>query len=162
MPPVMLAVHVKLPGVALQTADAANVDACTAAPALTRPAPHWLGEHDSCCAVFCRMWISLASGYPFRTEQAQVGQLNNVASKMDASSGLLQVCDFQVTAISGAGCPIAQPGTGFLHESIGQPGQVVVSWDFVATPDSILDGVIGLSQNRASSFADRSTEASIS
>jgi hypothetical protein len=99
-------------------------------------------------------WISLARDYPFRTEQAQVGQLSNVASKMDASSGLLQVCDLQVTAISGTGCPIAQAGAGFVHESIGQPGEVVASWDFVATPDSILDGVIGLSQNPASSFAD--------
>lgn len=99
-------------------------------------------------------WISLARSYPFRTEQAQVGQLRHVATKVDSRSGALQVCDLHVTAISASGCPIAQAGTGLLHQSIGQPAEVVASWNFVATPDSILDGVIGLSQNTATRFND--------
>lgn len=99
-------------------------------------------------------WISLAHGYPFRTEQAQVGRLSNVALKVDSSAGALQVCDLQITAMSENGCPVAQVGTGFTHQSIGQPGEVVVSWTFEAMPDRILDGVIGLSQDRADSFGD--------
>jgi hypothetical protein len=98
--------------------------------------------------------ISLARSYPFRTEQAQAGELSHVAAKVDARSGVLEVCDLHVTAINAAGCPIAQAGTGFLHQSIGQPAEVVASWDLIATPDSLLYGVIGLSQNPAARFAD--------
>jgi hypothetical protein len=105
-------------------------------------------------ATGSRAWTSLARAYPFRAEQAQVGELSNLAVKVDSSTGAVQVCDLQITAIDDRGCPVAQPGMGFVPQSIGQPGEVVVSWTFEATPDRILDGVVGLSQARATSFAD--------
>jgi len=96
----------------------------------------------------------LAQRYPFRTEQAQTTALSNVATKVDASEGALSVCDLKVTPSATASCPAAAAGAGFRDQSIGQPGEGVVSMDFVATPDSILDGVMGLSPGPATSFGD--------
>jgi hypothetical protein len=98
--------------------------------------------------------IGLARGYSFRTEQAQVGQLDNLAIEVDSAGGRLQVCGLRITPIDAAGCPIAEAGLGFLDHSVGHPGSVVVSSEFIAKPDRVLDGVIGLSESGAVSFDD--------
>jgi len=50
-------------------------------------------------------------------------------------------------------CPLALAAGGFVAQALG-PGAVVVSSDFVATPDQLVDGVIGLSTNPATGFND--------
>lgn len=95
----------------------------------------------------------LARNYPFRTEQAQVGQLDHMAIQVDSDAGSLSICGMTVVKID-TSCPLARADGGFLSQSIGQPGTVVVSSDFVATPDQLVDGVIGLSANPATSFND--------
>jgi hypothetical protein len=95
--------------------------------------------------------ISLARNYPFRTEQAQVGQLSNIAVQVDSGSGSLTACPLSVVQIN-TGCPLAEADSGFVTRSFGQPGDFLVSSEFVATPDEILDGVFGLSFGPATGF----------
>ena len=114
-----------------------------------------LGEHVYSVRVNSgNGWIQLAASYPFRVEQNQVGALGNLGSKIDSDTGGVEVCDIGILPASIAGCDMADAGLGFQHQSIGQPGEVIASWEFLATPDSILDGVIGLSQSTAQSFGD--------
>ncbi|HEU4733709.1 MAG TPA: hypothetical protein VFT22_37715, partial [Kofleriaceae bacterium] len=115
-----------------------------------------VGSHLYSVAVQSSLggFTSLANGYPFRTEQAQVAQLDNLSTQVDSSSGAIEVCDLRITGIDASGCPVAVAGGGFIEQSIGQPGEVLVFSDFVATPDQILDGVIGLSPRPATSFDD--------
>jgi len=98
----------------------------------------------------------LAHDYPFRTEQAQTASLDNLATKVDATRGAVAVCDVRVMPALGSECSVASAGDGFLARSIGMPGEVVVTMDFVGTPDSILDGVAGLSPRAATTFNDLS------
>jgi hypothetical protein len=97
--------------------------------------------------------ISLARNYPFRTEQAQVGQLSNMAVQVDSDSGSLTACPLSVVQIN-TSCPLAEADGGFVTRSFGQPGDFLVSSEFVATPDEILDGVFGLSFGPATGFND--------
>jgi len=97
--------------------------------------------------------ISLARNYPFRTEQAQVGQLSNMAVQVDSDSGSLTACPLSVVQIN-TSCPLAEADSGFVTRSFGQPGDFLVSSEFVATPDEILDGVLGLSFGPATGFND--------
>ena len=98
--------------------------------------------------------ITIAGAYAFRSEQAQAGQLGNLAAEVDGGAGSLEVCGVHVTPFDADGCPVAEAGLGFLDRSIGQPGEVVVSSDFVVKPGAVVDGVIGLSQSGAASFDD--------
>lgn len=93
----------------------------------------------------------LARDYPFRTEQAEVGQLSNLAVQVDSDAGSISVCGLQVIPINTT-CPLVEAGNGFVARRFGQPGEVLVSSEFVATPDEILDGVFGLSLGPATSF----------
>ena len=93
---------------------------------------------------------SLARDYPFRTEQAQVGQLDNLA--IQADSGSVSICGATIVKID-TSCPLAVADGGFIAQAFGA-GEVVVSSDFVATPDQLVDGVIGLSTNPATGFND--------
>jgi hypothetical protein len=97
--------------------------------------------------------ISLARNYPFRTEQAQVGQLSNLAVQVDSDSGSLTACPLSVSQID-TSCPLAEADSGFVTTPFGQPGDFLVSSEFVATPDEILDGVFGLSFGPATGFND--------
>jgi hypothetical protein len=98
--------------------------------------------------------IALASGYSFPSEQAQAAQLGNLAAKVDSGAGSLEICALHVVPVDADGCPVAEAGLGFVDRSIGQPGEVVVTSDFVVKPAAIVDGVIGLSQSGAASFDD--------
>lgn len=57
-----------------------------------------------------------------------------------------------------AGCLVSEAGGGFVGDSIGQPGEVVVSSELTVQadgmPDGVIDGVIGLSPRGAASFND--------
>lgn len=97
--------------------------------------------------------ITLARNYPFRTDQAQVGQLSNLAVQVDSDSGSLTACPLSVVQIN-TSCPLAEADSGFVTRSFGQPGDFLVSSEFVATPDEILDGVFGLSFGPATGFND--------
>jgi hypothetical protein len=100
---------------------------------------------------------AVAAGYAFRSEQAGVTQLTNLATGVDSSAGALQICDVQVASASPptcAGAGAVAAGGGFRNDSVGQPGDAVVTTEVVVTPNSILDGVIGLSPTAAQSFSD--------
>lgn len=99
---------------------------------------------------------SIAQSYPFRTEQAQVASLDHLATKIDSASGAVSLCDVRVMPALTSECSVASAGSGFVAKSIGMPGEVVVTMDFVGTPDSILDGVAGLSPRAATTFNDLS------
>jgi hypothetical protein len=97
-------------------------------------------------------WV--ARDYPFRTEQAQVGQLNNLVTQVDSDSGSIAICRLNVVKIN-TECPLAEADGGFIAIPFGQPGEVLVSSEFVATPDEdTIDGVLGLSFRPAGSFND--------
>jgi hypothetical protein len=98
-------------------------------------------------------WTWLARGVPFRTEQAQVAQLDNVATQVDSSSGAIEVCDVRVTPVDTSGCPAAVAGGGFITQAF-EGGQAVVSADLVGVPDQVVDGVAGLSPRAATRFDD--------
>ena len=102
-------------------------------------------------------WTWLARSYPFRTEQAQVTQLDNVATQVDSDAGALEVCDVQVKPASLSGCPAAVAGGGFVDQVIGPPGEVVVSSDLMLGADQVLDGVFGQAPNVPASFDDLAT-----
>jgi hypothetical protein len=82
----------------------------------------------------------LARNYPFRAEQAQVGQLDSLAIQVDSDSGSVSICGVTIVKID-TSCPLALADGGFVAQSLGSGG-VVVSSDFVATPDQLVDGVM--------------------
>lgn len=97
---------------------------------------------------------ALAAGYGFRTEQASVTQLTSLGVKVDAAVGGLQICDVQVAPDALRSCDRTAAGAGFHNSGIGQPGENVVTLDAAVTPTSVLDGVIGLTADRAASFTE--------
>lgn len=102
-------------------------------------------------------WTWLARSYPFRTEQAEVAQIDNVATFVDSDSGAIEVCNVRTTTIGTDFCPGAVAGGGFLDQVIGPPGQVVVSSDVVLGADQTLDGVFGQSPNPPVNFDSLAT-----
>jgi hypothetical protein len=102
---------------------------------------------------------AIARSYPFRTEQAGVTRLNNVASEVDSTAGTLDLCGFVVVAdaTTADGCLITTAGDGFA--TIALPDATVldtVSFTAQATVPNI-DAVIGLSSGAATRFSDLAT-----
>jgi hypothetical protein len=101
----------------------------------------------------------IATNYPFRTEQASVAQLSNVASKVDSATGSVQVCGFEVGPgnFTTDGCLQAAAGDGML--SMQMPDATVLDTvDFSATPSAQnVDAVIGFSAGNAAGFNDLAT-----
>jgi hypothetical protein len=95
---------------------------------------------------------AIATSYGFRTEQASATQLTNLGVKVDSTTGALQICDVQVAPDALRSCDTARAGAGFHNDGIGQPGENVVTLETAVTPTSVLDGVIALTPDPATSF----------
>ena len=102
-------------------------------------------------------WKWLARSYPFRTEQADVAQIDNVATFVDSDSGALEVCNVRTTNVDLPFCPGAVAGGGFLDQVIGPPGEILVSSDVMLGADQTLDGVFGQSPNPPTNFDSLAT-----
>ena len=65
--------------------------------------------------TFGSSYTALARSYAFRTEQAGVTRLDNVATEVDSTAGNLEVCGVVVVAdpTTADGCVIATAGDGF-------------------------------------------------
>lgn len=106
-------------------------------------------------------YTALARDYAFRTEQAGVTHLDNVASKIDSAAGTLQICAFQVVAdmTTADNCLIVTAGDGFVTAPLPN-ATVLDTLTFTVTPSILnIDAVIGLSAGPAKSFSDLATAA---
>lgn len=104
-------------------------------------------------------YTALARNYPYRTEQAGVARLNNVASKVDSPTGSLEICAFQVVAdaTTADNCLIVSAGDGFATAPLPD-ATVLDTLVFTATPSAPnIDAVIGLSAGSPASFSDLAT-----
>ncbi|HEY5927479.1 MAG TPA: hypothetical protein VIV11_37600 [Kofleriaceae bacterium] len=105
-------------------------------------------------------WQILAREYPFRTEQAAVTRLNNVASFVNpqtgAANGSVQVCGFDVTTAGtpGSSCTTSVAGSGFANTPItASSGALIVGVS--GTPrQGFMDGVIGLGGGDVDAYND--------
>lgn len=101
-------------------------------------------------------YAPLARSYPFRTEQAGVTRLDNVASKVASTTGMLTICGLQVVAdaTTADNCLIVTAGDGFVTAPLPD-ATVLDTLTFTATPSAAnIDAVIGLSAGPAARFSD--------
>jgi len=99
--------------------------------------------------------VALARDYAFRTEQAGVTLLANVANEIDAAVGSFTTCDPVVVAdgTTADGCVIADAGAGFVNLALPD-ATVFETLDVAVTPRAAgLDAVVGVSAGPASSFS---------
>jgi hypothetical protein len=109
-------------------------------------------------SVFVRFgsYLGIARDYLFRTEQAGVTQLNDIASKVDGATGSVAICGLSVVAdaTTADGCVVASAGDGFITQPV-RDATVVGTVTFNATPSAPgIDGVIGWSAGEPSKFSD--------
>jgi hypothetical protein len=101
----------------------------------------------------------LAQNYAFRTEQASVARLNNVAAFVNpdtSAHGSADVCGFIAIKdnTTGNGCMTAIAGGGFSN-AVTNPGSRVLSAAFTAkASEANMDGVIGLASGDVDAYAD--------
>jgi hypothetical protein len=96
-------------------------------------------------------YTAIARNYPYRTEQAGVTRLDDVASKVDSPTGSLEICAFQVVAdaTTADNCLIVTAGDGFATAPLPD-ATVLDTLVLTATPSAPnIDAVIGLSSTRA-------------
>ena len=109
--------------------------------------------------MFGSSYTALARSYAFRTEQAGVTRLDNVASEVDSAAGSLEICGFVVVAdtTTADGCVVATAGDGFTSVALPDAG-VLDTVTFNAQPGAQnIDAVIGLSSGAATRFSDLAT-----
>jgi hypothetical protein len=95
---------------------------------------------------------TIASGFAFRSEQANAGELAFYGTKVDAG-GPLDVCNV-IVPNQYQSCMSANAGQGFVNVAFA-PQETFVSIAFAATPsDSNVDTVVGVSTSAAQSFND--------
>ncbi len=93
--------------------------------------------------------VVIGSQLAFRSEQAGVSSLNNIASM--ASSGSQTICNVAVNLTSG--CTLSSGG--WTNSALPQPQTGAFRVEFDATPSSTgIDGVIGLSSGAASDYSN--------
>lgn len=96
--------------------------------------------------------IRLATNYPFRTEQASVTSLNNLATVVASSSGFDQVCGFSIAPVV-LPCKTATAGSAFTNTTLTRSSGVM-TLEFDATPSgSNVDEVMGVSLGAATSYS---------
>ena len=102
-------------------------------------------------------WKPLARDYPFRTEQAGVTALDNIASYLEPDlPGALEICG--ITAVQDdstvGDCLASTAGSGFANIELARADDVLMA-HFSATPsEANMDGVIGFSLGDVDSFGD--------
>ena len=98
-------------------------------------------------------YTTIATGYPFRTEQAGVTGLDHVASEDDSTAGSLEVCDVSVSP-SGGTCLTVSAGQGFVSLPVADAtGYEAVTLSAQAGGRNI-DAVFGLSAGPATTYSD--------
>ncbi|NVB82229.1 MAG: hypothetical protein HOV81_27865 [Kofleriaceae bacterium] len=102
---------------------------------------------------------SIAQNYPFRTEQASVTRLSNIAgfvNRPETSGGSVQLCGINIDASStGAGdCFASNAGGGFANVGVApSPGGLAIT--FTAKPSSAnIDGVVGVAGKTVTAYND--------
>jgi hypothetical protein len=109
--------------------------------------------------VLLGTYTAIARDYAFRTEQAGVTVLNDIASEVDGASGSVAVCGLAVVAdaTTADGCVVASAGDGFITRP-ARDASVVGTVTFRATPSAPgIDGVIGQSAGAPAAFSDLAT-----
>jgi hypothetical protein len=96
--------------------------------------------------------IRLATNYPFRTEQASVTALNNLATAVASSSGFVQACGFTVAPVL-LPCKTATAGATFTNTTLTRSSGVL-TLELNATPSAAnVDSVMGVSLGAATSYS---------
>lgn len=112
------------------------------------------------------VWVSRGGGdyyelvgrdFAFRTEQATVTRLNNVASYLEPSRpGSLQVCGFKTVFddTTADGCMASSAGSGFANAQVASATGAMAA-SFAATPSAPnMDGVVGFANGRVDAYND--------
>ena len=98
--------------------------------------------------------LLIANGYAFRSEQANVAQLDHVVSEVDSATGTTDVCAFTIDAAAPPPptCTTTSAGSGFATQPIG-PATGVLVFELDATPSNDqTDAVIAVSNGTPASF----------
>ena len=100
-------------------------------------------------------WNQIADNYAFRTDQATVDRLNNVASFVDPNStGSLQVCGFHANAGPPGGCMATDGGGGFTSRAVTPAinTMIVDVGARVSAPN--IDSVVGIASGPVDAYND--------
>jgi hypothetical protein len=101
--------------------------------------------------------VTLAKDFVFRSEQASVTSLNNIASYLEPSrAGSLNVCGISVVRDDSFGnsC-LASDGGGTFQNAQLAPASSVLMAHFSATPSAAnMDGVVGFAQGSVDAYND--------
>lgn len=99
-------------------------------------------------------YTTIATAYPFRTEQANAARLNHVAGEVDSAAGPLEVCGVSVILPNAGTCVTAHAGDGF----VGLPLPDAMGYETVLftaqASGTDIDAVFGLSAGPATRFSD--------
>jgi len=105
-------------------------------------------------------WNLLAQTLGFRTEQASVTRLNNVASFTNpatSAAGGIELCGFNVvrdTTTTASDCLASKAGGGFVNRALSSTDKVLMV-SFRATPSaSGIDGVVGVAAGDVDAYDD--------
>jgi len=98
-------------------------------------------------------YLTIATGYGFRTEQAGVAVLDHVVGEVDSTSGSLDLCAVTVATAPPPGtCSTTAAGAGFATAAIPTATSVLVV-ELTATPSAdATDAVIGVSNGSPTTF----------
>lgn len=101
-------------------------------------------------------YLEIARSYSFRTEQAAVGALDNLASELDSESGTFDVCAVSVVAdaTTADGCLVASAADGVVSAPLPDATVVDAVQFTVQSSAPNVDAVIGLSAGAATGFSD--------
>jgi hypothetical protein len=103
-------------------------------------------------------WNQIANNYVFRTEQASVTHLNNIAAfdNPQTGPGTLQICGVAVNALppTGSGCVTSDAGGGFTNIAVA-PGvnSMIVDVGAMASVAN-MDGVVGIANGNVDEYND--------
>lgn len=99
----------------------------------------------------------VARDYVFRTEQASVTRLTNLASYLEPSrAGSIQICETRVVRddTTADGCITSNPGSWFANAQLA-PTRSTLMASFFATPSTAnMDGVVGFASGPVDAYND--------
>jgi hypothetical protein len=104
--------------------------------------------------------LAIARNYPFRTEQASVTRLDNVASFVNpatgSTTGSIDLCGFTATkdATTADGCVINVANAGFTNLAVGASSAVMSVSLHARAAQANMDGVVGVTSGAADAYDD--------
>jgi hypothetical protein len=107
-------------------------------------------------------WKLLAREYPFRTEQASVTRLNNVASFVNPQTGAgsVQVCGLTISSAPAApdpNCMTSVAGSGFANKAITASSGALIVGAAAVPRLAFMDGVVGVANGDVDAYDDLAT-----